>query len=415
MEQKKLDQPWAVALLFGLCWGVYFTSYLGRLNYSAAMTQLLEGDVLSRSQAGWVSTVFFICYASGQLLNGLLGDHLQPKTMMLWGLLLSALMNLFMGLSSSFGLMILIWGVNGYAQSMIWPPIVTLFTVMLQRPTVLKCFTNLASTVALGTLFSYFLSAMLLQWVGWQWVFLVPGLLLIGVALAFALLFPKVERHRAQFGILEPPPPEEPSPSPKEVGKRAPLLPLLLSPALLIMALPVFIHGVLKDGLTAWVPTYFSDNFGAGAVTAVLVSMVLPVVNLAGAYLAQRLHSRIPGELRCASVFFLAAFLCLGGIWLLGDSSLPLCLLLLSLSSAAMLAVNTIFISYVPIRYGKVGRSASVSGFLNATAYLGAAVSSGGIGVIVGTLGWTAAMLSFVLLTACALAICFFGDKKAKA
>lgn len=59
--------------LFLLCRSAYFTSYIGRLNYSSVMTAMILGEILTKSQAGFISMVYFLAYGIGQLCNGLLG------------------------------------------------------------------------------------------------------------------------------------------------------------------------------------------------------------------------------------------------------------------------------------------------------------------------------------------------------
>lgn len=402
LTMKKLATKHMVFLLFALCWAVYFVSYLGRLNYSAAMTQLLEGGVLQKTQAGLISTLFFATYASGQLINGFLGDKMPPKYMMLTGMLCSAIMNLLMAFSLPVWAMAAVWAINGFAQSMIWPPIVFLFTNMLPKRTMVKCFTNLASTVAAGTLFSYLLSALMLKGPGWQWAFGTPGIILGIMALVFFICFPKIEEHRQRFGELE----EDEAQAGTKAATGTPLWKILLAPSLLLFLLPSCIHGVLKDGLTAWIPSYINENFNAGPVMAVLASMVLPVVNLGGAYLASYGQKKLNNPAKVSAILFACAFLSLLSLWLWGGSSLWLCLAMLAICSVCTLAINTVFVSFVPISYASCGRSASVSGFLNATAYLGAALSSVGIGAVAQGFGWNAVFSSFVAITAIAFILC---------
>ena len=44
--------------------------------------------------------------------------------MIFTGLSAAAVMNLLMGFFETFLLMAVVWGINGYAQAMIWPPII---------------------------------------------------------------------------------------------------------------------------------------------------------------------------------------------------------------------------------------------------------------------------------------------------
>lgn len=101
-----------VRRLFLLCWLVYCVSYIGRLNFSSAMTLIISERILTASEAGFISMVYFFAYGIGQMINGFLGDKINPTRMIFMGLLFSGLANIAMGISHSFALMALSWGVN---------------------------------------------------------------------------------------------------------------------------------------------------------------------------------------------------------------------------------------------------------------------------------------------------------------
>ena len=74
---ERLDKKGAMQL-FCICWLIYFCSYLGRLNYSSVMNELI-GTVMTKAQAGWVNTAFLVAYAAGQLINGMLAEKVSPR------------------------------------------------------------------------------------------------------------------------------------------------------------------------------------------------------------------------------------------------------------------------------------------------------------------------------------------------
>lgn len=82
-QMRKIENSRDAQLLFLLCWFAYFTSYIGRLNYSSAMTAMIQEAVLTKSQAGFISMVYFFAYGIGQFCNGMLGDRFHPGKMIL--------------------------------------------------------------------------------------------------------------------------------------------------------------------------------------------------------------------------------------------------------------------------------------------------------------------------------------------
>lgn len=411
-KYKKITDVRMTTLLFVLCWIAYFTSYLGRLNYSSAMTVMIKETVLSKSQAGFISMTYFFAYGIGQLLNGFLGDKVNPRKMIFLGLSISGAANLIMGCFADFGIMAAVWCINGYAQAMIWPPIIRIFAEMLEEKTKLRFCINIISTQALGTLASYLLSAAVIYLNGWNGVFFAAAALLIAAALLWDIKFRKIEKFSMEFGIEDGT--KDGIKSSSRKVNQVSFLSILTGSGILVILIPVIVHGVLKDGVTSWVPTYISETFLTSPALSILVTTVLPVINLTGAYAAQYLYRKWKKqETKTAACFFLAATVSLLCLWLFGSKSLLLTVILLSVITASMMAVNTIFVNLLPLRFERAGRVSTVSGFLNSMAYLGCAISTFTIGLMVQNNGWKNTILSWLVITFLALIICIlFRNKK---
>ncbi|MFG6365163.1 MFS transporter, partial [Schaedlerella sp.] len=195
---RKITNGRTAMALFLLCWAAYFTSYIGRLNYSSAMTAMIQEEILTKSQAGFISMVYFFAYGIGQLCNGLLGDRMHPGKMIFTGLSAAALMNLLMGFTGRFLLMSAIWGINGYAQAMIWPPIIRIFAEMLEKERKMKYCVDIVSSQVVGTLASYLIAAGVMWLFGWKAVFAAAAVCLAAMAAAWTVGFGKIERGSGQ-------------------------------------------------------------------------------------------------------------------------------------------------------------------------------------------------------------------------
>ena len=134
-------------LLFLLCWAAYVTVYLGRYNFSSALADMVTREVLTKSQGGIIATCFYITYGASQVLSGFLGDKLDARRMVGIGLGVSGIMNLLIGLTSSWKVMTAMWMVNGLAQSMVWSPMLRLLAEELPRQRCLKAGIDIATTV----------------------------------------------------------------------------------------------------------------------------------------------------------------------------------------------------------------------------------------------------------------------------
>lgn len=381
--------------LYLLSWLAYASAYIGRYNYSAVMGAITAENSLSLSAAGAVSTGYFICYAVGQIVFGILSQSFSPYAMILIGLCGSGLCNLGAGaLSTSF--MGLLWGANGLFQAMIWPPIVRLFAESMPLMRQKRACVSINSTTPAGTLAAYALSAVLLQFADWHHVFFSCGGLLLGMAAVF--WFGTAPLRRA---TTYAPQPEFKKQKGTGNGPAA-----LLAAGLGAMLLPVLLHGGLKDGVTNWVPSMIQSNFGISPAFSAAVAMALPLVNLSGAYLSGWLNEHCThNELKTAGVLFALASVCLLALPLAMRTSLLLAVLLLAVTTASMLGVNTMFINVIPVKAGRHGGASMLSGTLNAVTYLGAAAATWGIGAAAEGCGWNAVFLLWLVMATLALLV----------
>ena len=451
---QKLRNPADIRTLFWLCWLVYGTSYLGRLNFSSATVPLLESGALTNAAAGWIQTAYFAAYGIGSLVNGLAGDRAHPRTMILTGLAGSAAVNALFalltmaadaGAASGIGssaralLPILLWGANGWLQSMIWAPIVRIFAVMLTPRDKLDCCINMVSSQVTGTLASYVFGAMLLAVFPVESLFWMPALLLAGVAAAWVAVFPRLTARTGAFEETEGTGgTKSADASGTETGKSATdgtlkgtnkgsdksTVAFLLTAGFGFLVLPALLHGTLKDGLVAWIPVFLADRFALSASSVLMLTTAVPIVNLSGAYIARALYRRTGERVeRSAAILFLAGSAGLAVTTAAGSDAmlsgvLPTLLLQcasiagLAAATAAMMAVNSLLTAIYPLKFERSGRVSTVSGFLNALGYAGAALSMCATGSALDAVGWTGILALWTALTLVTGLAAFAGSMK---
>ena len=397
-------------LLFWLCWIAYFSTYIGRLNYSASLTGIILSEGFSKGQAGMIGTAFFFAYGAGQFVSGFLGDRLAPKKMVFTGLMVSGLCNLAMAGAKSSGLMTAVWCVNGLFQAFIWSPMIRLMYEYYKTETRMKACVSLNSSVPLGTMAVYGLTALVIWLSGWRTMFVLAGAALIGTSLFWITGMKRVERYAAESGKMAEIPSGETGGSAKAaVNWKS----LLIQSGFLFLMMALFVQGALKDGVTTWVPTYISETYGLSAILAITSTMVIPVFNLLGVYLASfaNLHW-FRNEVRTAGAFFVVSAAAILVLRLASGRSMAVSFLMLALATTAMMAVNTMLIAVLPSYFGVIGRASSVSGLLNSSVYAGGAVSTYGIGALSVALGWNATIVIWFLMAAVSAVICFLTVRK---
>ena len=109
--------------LIMLCWLIYAFSYVGKVNYAASINQVMSNFSVEKADAGLVSSFFFFAYGVGQILNGIFCKKYNLKFMISASLLVSAVANVTVALLpvSAFGVVKIVWLINGIAMSVLWP------------------------------------------------------------------------------------------------------------------------------------------------------------------------------------------------------------------------------------------------------------------------------------------------------
>ena len=395
-----------------LCWFSYMINYLARYGFSTSMSEMVADGIFDITFAGAVGTAFLAAYGTGQLVNGLIGDKVHPKFMIFIGLVGSAVMNILVGLSSNPVLIIILWCFNGYFCSMLWAPLVRCFSDFLLKKQQLKAGTSISSSIPIGNILSYLIASFFLKTMSWRMVFIFSGVIVMAMGFVWLLGMSSLKDYLNAVKVEKVKEIQKDIVSVKAPvsGKR--LMPLLIATGLVFTIIGIFFNGILKDGVTLWVPTYVSQFFGTDASVASLVTIILPLFNLVGAYLAVRLFKKVlKNEMLTATVMFMISVVSLTFLFFFGRYSMILAVVMLALTTASMLGANTMFLTFIPLNFSNVGRASSVTGFLDACSYLASAVSGVTIKVVAKTYGWDTTVITWIAVAFLGASVSFFGIK----
>lgn len=365
--------------IFLVCYFAYLFIYVARLNLSMAAPGLKEASILSMEQIGMLGSMFSVIYACGRLLSGVLSDRYPPWKMISLGLVLCGVSNICFGMFPPFGAILLLWGVNAFAQSMLWGSILRILSTIYPGSIAKKRASYMATTVAAGNLVGILLNTGLINRYGTAWAFLVPG----GITLTMSLLValnthpvqpPVVQSSNRGFSLLL---------KKREVQK---------------MLLPALIHGVLKDNISLWMTVYIMDSFGVDLQQSSGYVLLIPTVGFFARILAPELYRMVKERDRPLLMWGFA--FSVGGALLLVFCAYSawLAIAYLSLIYTAVSVMNGCFLSFFPMRFAKEGYVASVSGIMDFATYLGTGLSSIFYGMMIERFGYGAMFLSWAVL-----------------
>lgn len=124
------------------------------------------------------------------------------------------------------------------------------------------------------------------------------------------------------------------------------------------------------------------------AQMAAAISILLPVINMLGATIAYWMMSFTKNETLSAVFLFGGAGLCFLPLLLWDNVNPFFTAFLFALVTAAMMAINVLFCTEVPVRFASMGKVATMSGFYNFCGYIGTAASMYAVAYISEVYGW---------------------------
>lgn len=401
-EYKKFKRwGWLMLLSFGI---TYLFFYNGRQNINLVMTQMAEGLGSTTAALGVVSSALFWCYAFGQLINGRLGAFFGYKRFMMVGIIASAILNVVISFQHSIPVIAVLWGLNGFFQSMVWANGLGVLNKWWPKDTrgfasgLTTAFSGFAQVVTYLTI----LLCLTLnpEWT-WRAAFRFPMIPMVLMLVAFFFFFKEKPEDVGLPAFVEP----DEAAARRDAALEAdiqkkgyfyPYKVLFTEPKVLVFCLISAIAGVGRYGLLTWIPTYFSEVMGLSIKEGIFSSILLPTGQACAMFLFPLITDKIFRGKREPMLILAACVACVG-----------LCVFPLikgQVLASVMLFVLGVFAMVTGVIWtiaGDMGGrafSSTIVGVLDWAVYMGAAVQAMVFGFMKDAFGWTAVFITIGLL-----------------
>ena len=159
---------------------------------------------LQTDEAGviWVTSAYLLAYAVPLLIAGRLGDRFGPRTLYLLGLAIFTVSSLWCGLSDSLGMLIAARAVQGLGAALMTPQTMAIITRVFSPDRRGPAMALWGATSGVALLVGPLLGGVLVDGLGWEWIFFVNVPVgVIGFVLA-AIFVPKLATHSHRFDVL---------------------------------------------------------------------------------------------------------------------------------------------------------------------------------------------------------------------
>jgi phosphoglycerate transporter family protein len=418
INKNQLYRYWQIRVLYSLMFG-YAAFYLVRQNFTVATPLLISEFGYTRTELGGIAAVWQIVYGIGKFLNGYISDRSNSRKFMTLGLLASALTCLFMGFGTGYWVFMILWALNGWVQSMGWPPVAKLLPRWFS-PTELGTVWGIANVShQIGGAIIVGLSGFLIPLYGWRGLFILPALFSLVMAVFLferlrdtpkSLGLDSIEVHRGLIAKEDEVEDETDDMTPMEVARS-----LLKSRNLWYVCLANMFLYIVRMGVLTWAPTFLKEHKGAEFITAGLQVCSFDMAGMVGGVVAGWLSDRVfKGRRGPVSFFFMVALVfALIYFWTIPAGYHYL-------NAIAMIFVG--FFVYGPqVLVGVAAADFSSKktvgmavGLTGTFAYIGSALSAVIVGWLADHYGWNAGFIFFIC-AAILSCLCFLMTWSARA
>ncbi|WP_274542964.1 DHA2 family efflux MFS transporter permease subunit [Rothia uropygialis] len=200
VDPKKEDkQAWSAlwAIVIG-----FFMILIDATIVSTAMPAIMNHFDTDINQVVWVTSAYLLAYAVPLLVTGRLGDRVGPGRMYLGGLALFTLASLWCGLSGTVGMLIIARVFQGLGAAIMTPQTMAIITRMFPPERRGAAMGIWGATAGVASLLGPILGGLLVDSLGWEWIFFVN--IPVGI-FAFVRAWqkvPKLEIHRHKMDYL---------------------------------------------------------------------------------------------------------------------------------------------------------------------------------------------------------------------
>jgi len=405
------------ARIFAVTWLLYAAYYLCRKNYAVAQPVFMKEFGWSEAQVGVIITAYLTLYALGQFLNGVAGDRFGARRMIMAGMGLSIVVNVFFGMAATIGVMAFLWGLNGLGQSSGWPGTMKTMSAWFgvrERGRVMAWWSTCyqVGEVVSSAFAALLISPIAVGWLNgvlgatgrtWQYSFWVPAVCLAGVG---ALFFWGQRNTPEDAGLA----------SSRERGKGARgggkgrsgeiIRELLGNRYIWTLGLVYFCVKFVRYTFMFWLSTYLVTVLGFRPDKAGYMNVVLPLAGfmgaVAGGYASDRLFASRRAPVSTLMLVGLAA-----AVWFYsGFAASPwLGPLGLALIGFMTFGPDTLVSATSAMDFGSRRGASTAAGFINGMGAVGAAIQGVLVGSIVHRHGWNAVFMLLICVSLVSAAI----------
>lgn len=372
---------------------VYTLSSICKGIYASSLIEVVRTLQISKAEAGYVITSYYLTYALGQIIFGRLAKRGNLSFKIGFALMATAILMVVFVVSKSLLFMIIIFGVMGFIQSIVWPTVVELQAVYLPNRMLESSAVIIASGLSFASVICYLISSVSVLIGSWTYGFYFLAVLAF---VCGGFVVTALNKYLSQTQTHE---------KVKETVVRKTTKNIALSAFIVLVFEILFIvnNSYVKGSITNWMPSMISDVFGTASYFSIIMTIVVAFVSLFGSLLVKFLHKFTDNYMSMMLIVSIVALVALVLLRFFYDTNMYLSITLSSIIVMMGSCITVLLVSVIPLKMRDVVDSGRFSATANAFSSVAAAFTTALSGAIIDSNGGNSWQLFYdvsVILTA---------------
>lgn len=384
---------------FWFLWIMYAIVCMTKNCYNGAMASIVDEGILTKSQTGFISAMFYLTYTPLQFLGGGFCDRYSPEKLIKYSLVGAAAANVVIYFNHNYYVMLAAWMLNGIVQFAIWPATFKIISSQLVRSDRKQMAFYISMSGTAGLVLSYLVAAFVPIW---EHNFSVSALMLFTLAIGMHIydkhLNKFMKRDYTETNV------DDKQKSVHEVS----IWKIMKKSGLIFVLISIFLFTVVARSRESLAPVLFMENYdNVSPSIGNLFNMLMIIVGLAGTIVARKFIVKTDNEVWGMILTLVAMLPFLGVCCFVGKISIYAVLVSLC-AVAALQSMTVLFGNTFDMAFARYGKSGAVAGFSNGARALSYLAASYLMPLFAEKFGWTVLVALWPVFTVLAVAaLCF--------
>ncbi len=389
---------------FWFLWIMYAVVSMTKNCYGGAMASIVAEGVLTKSQTGFITAMFYVVYTPLQIVGGLAVDKYSPEKLIKFGLFGASIANIVIFFNQNYYVMLFAWICNAMVQFGIWPATFKIISSQLVRSDrrMMAFYVSFAATG--GTFLSYLVAAVVTKW---QYNFAVSA-----VSLAiFAVVIHIYDRHLNSHMKWD-----KVQPSQNDKGAHFPNIStknVILASGFGFILIYIILSVTVSRSRETLTPVILNDSYTISPSIANFLNLFMIFSGIVGTIVARKVISKIKNE--AVGIIAVLAIMIPFLIVCSFVGKIPMIGVLISMCIVAALQSVTLLINTTyNMNFSKYNKSGTIAGLTNAAQAFAYIIAAYVIPLIQEKTSWSFVMMLWPILIGVAIISMLFAVGKVR-